>query len=262
MHKHTITVLLVAVLAGIGLFFLFPEKTVHEPPQTAIAPPAEPEPPQEQSPQYPPPPQPEEPVPLPALDQSDEPAMAALAAAFGEEPVRRYLLPKNLVRHIVATVDNLPRGKVAMRLRPVGQVPGPFAAGGPEEAMVLDPLNFARYQPLVALIESVDPADQAALYWQYYPLMQQAYEELGYPGKHFNDRVVEVIDHMLAAPEPVGPIALVRPKVFYQFADPALEAASAGHKIMLRVGPENARRVKTWLSALRHELTRGQPGGT
>ena len=38
------------------------------------------------------------------------------------------------------------------------------------------------------------------MYKQYYPLFQQAYVDLGYPEGYFNDRLVEVIDHLLATP--------------------------------------------------------------
>jgi hypothetical protein len=90
----------------------------------------------------------------------------------------------------------------------------------------------------------------------FYPLFQQAYQELGYPKGHFNDRLVDVIDHLLAAPEVTAPVKLVRPKVFYLFADPALEARSAGQKILMRVGSENAALIKAKLRDIRGELTR------
>jgi hypothetical protein len=86
-------------------------------------------------------------------------------------------------------------------------------------------------------------------------LFQQAYEELGYPGAYFNDRLVHAIDHLLATPEIAGDLALKQPRVLYEFADPQLEMLSAGQKAMLRIGPDNARRVKAKLRALRAEIT-------
>ena len=59
---------------------------------------------------------------------------------------------------------------------------------------------------------------------------------------------------MLATPQIEGPIALVRPKVLYEFADPDLETRSAGQKIVLRMGRENALRVKAKLAEIRREL--------
>ena len=51
-----------------------------------------------------------------------------------------------------------------------------------------------------------------------------------------------------------APIRLVRPKVTYQFADPELETLSAGQKILIRMGPDNAVRVKARIMELRQAL--------
>ena len=117
--------------------------------------------------------------------------------------------------------------------------------------------NAARYAPYVQALERTDAKQLAGVYLRFYPLFQQAYEELGYPKAYFNDRLVASIDHLLAAPEPPAPLRLAQPKVLYEFADPELEALSAGHKAMLRLGPDNARRVKAKLRALRAEITGG-----
>jgi hypothetical protein len=95
-------------------------------------------------------------------------------------------------------------------------------------------------------------------YARFYPLFQKAYEDLGYPNGYFNDRLVEVIDHLLAAPDVPAPVALAQPKVLYEFADPALEARSAGQKILMRIGPVGEARVKAKLREIRRAVT-GQP---
>ena len=58
----------------------------------------------------------------------------------------------------------------------------------------------------------------------------------------------------LAAPELDTPPALVRPKVVYEFGDTDLETRSAGQKIMLRIGRDNAARVKAKLWEIRREI--------
>lgn len=80
-----------------------------------------------------------------------------------------------------------------------------------------------------------------AVYVHFYPPFQQQYEEVGYPDKYFNDRLVQVIDHLLAAPEVQAPVLLTQPKVMSQFADPKLEGLS--QKILVRMGGENAAKV-------------------
>jgi hypothetical protein len=163
------------------------------------------------------------------------------------------------VRRITATLDNLPREKVATRLRPLKPMDSPFVAVGEEGAYTLGPDNYVRYEPYVGLVEALDSGDIAALYTRLYPLFQQAYAELGHLDGYFNDRVVEVIDHLLATPEIQGPIPLSRPGVMFQFADPTLEARSAGQKFLLRMGPDNAARIKDKLRTLRARIASQPP---
>ena len=163
----------------------------------------------------------------------------------------RFFRPEALVRHIVATVDNLPRRTYAQRLSPVNPVGGLLATTGKDEGLVLAPENAARYAPWVQLVEKLDARRVVAIYVHYYPLFQQAYVELGYPQGYFNNRLVQVIDHLLAAPAVEGPVRLVVRHVLPEFADPALESESAGRKILFRMGPANAAVVKAKLLAIR-----------
>jgi hypothetical protein len=199
-------------------------------------------------------PVPERAEPLPPLAESDVPVQKAFSDLLGNESVQRFMRPENLVRHIVVTVDNLPEQKVAQRLRPVLPVTGMFGVGGPEDEPVLDPANYTRYEPMLNLLRNTDTQRLIAAYTRYYPLFQEAYESLGHPPEYFNDRLVEVIDHLLETPEVQGPIALTRPGVLYEYADPKLEALSAGQKVLLRMGSANAATVKAKLRELRTAL--------
>jgi hypothetical protein len=200
--------------------------------------------------------------PLPSLEDSDKPLHDALATVSGAGTVDALLRPEMLLRHIVVTIDNLPRKRAAIELRPTKPVPGHFLASGEDQSGTLDPANFERYAPYVQAAQSLDPQRLAAVYFRFYPLFQQAYQSLGYPNGYFNDRLVAVIDDLLATPEVQGPIALVRPNVMYQFADPKLEELSAGQKLLLRMGPENAAIIKAKLRELRGALANRRPGAT
>ena len=198
---------------------------------------------------------------LPALNQSDVAVKDSITGVLGAKPVEQFLVQENIVRHIVVTIDNLPRKKVAVDLRPVKPTPGETAISNQGDTTTLGAANYARYAPFIHLVETTDPKTLASVYFHLYPLFQQAYEDLGYPGRFFNDRLVEVIDHLLAAPEPQGPIDLVQPKVFYQFADPKLEDLSAGQKLLIRMGPANERSLKAKLRDFRSELVQNGPNG-
>ena len=193
---------------------------------------------------------------LPALNDSDQVVHDSLAGVIGRHPVEQFLVPQNIVRHIVATVDNLPRRKVAVDLRPVKPTAGTSVISTQGDITTLGEANFARYAPLVKTLEATDMKSLAVVYERLYPLFQQSYEDLGYPGKYFNDRLVEAIDNLLQTPEVAGPIKLVQPKVFYEYADEDLEARSAGQKLLIRMGPANERAVKAKLREFRAEIVK------
>lgn len=194
--------------------------------------------------------------PLPALEASDRFMLDALASLIGNRSLLHLFDPDDLINHIVATVDNLPRRIVPTAALPVESPQGKFLRTGSEDGGVISPENAARYTPYMKLLESVNPAKAVALYVRLYPLFQKAYVSMGYPGQYFNDRLQVVLNDLLEAPEISGSIALVHPKVFYLFADPDLEKRSAGQKLLMRIGLDNERKVKTFLREFRQELSR------
>jgi hypothetical protein len=193
--------------------------------------------------------------PLPPLNESDQAVRDALSGLLGREWFKKFFNPQEIVRNIVVTIDNLPRKTVAVRLLPVKPAGGEFLTTGKEESLAISPENAARYAPYVRIAEMADAKKLVAIYVHFYPLFQRAYQDLGYPDGYFNDRLIAVIDHLLAGPVVNGPVRLVQPHVLYQLADPDLEAASAGNKILLRIGVENAEKIKTKLRDIRRELT-------
>jgi len=217
--------------------------------------------------------------PLPALDSSDGAFAAALSALLGNKALTRFLVLDDFARHFVATVENLATDNAAAELWPVRRTPGRFLATPAAENATIAAGNAERYTPFVRLAEAIDTERAVSLYRHFYPLLQRAYEELGYPGRYFNDRLVEVIDQLLATPEPAGPIAVKKVALpgtaasagaaagedahaLYVFADPALEALSAGQKILLRVGPNGAARLEAKLTEVRQRLVERGSGAS
>ncbi len=185
-----------------------------------------------------------------------------LAEVFGAKPVRSMFQLQDFARRFVATVDNLGRSQAPSALWPLNPTGGRFIVERRGDSQVLGADNAQRYTPYVLLLENVDMSVVAATYTRLYPLFQQAYEELGYPGRYFNDRLVQVIDQLLATPIPEAPLKMhlptiaateqpQRPWVLYEFDDPALQSLSAGQRVLLRMGPVNERRVKARLAEFR-----------
>ncbi|MDO5103649.1 MAG: DUF3014 domain-containing protein [Lautropia sp.] len=175
--------------------------------------------------------------------------------------VRRHFNLQETARRLVITVDQLSRHHVPSQMRVMRGIPDPLMIQRQGERIMLDPANSRRYDAFVGFAESLNAKTLVTVYRKFYPLLQHTFEEIGYPGERFHDRVMVAIDDMLAARQPDGPIELVQPKVLYRFEDPVLEGLSAGRKIMIRVGPAHAERLKTVLRRLRGELARRPPGG-
>lgn len=189
----------------------------------------------------------------------------AIAELLGRSAFTRFIHADDMPRRFVATVDNLGREYAPPALWPVVSTPGRFVVADGADGQEIAAVNAARYRPFVLFAQSVDAEQAVRLYRRMYPLLQEAYQQLGFGGRYFNDRVVEVVDLLLATPEPAqplrvhltevkGPIASERPWVRYEFVDPRLEALPSGQKMLLRVGPEHRAVLKGKLRELRQHL--------
>jgi len=210
----------------------------------------------------------DEAIELPPLAQSDELVLGSLSSLAGEASVMRFLMSDNVVSRFVASVDALTSRQVPGQIMVVQDLEGEFIAtadeqpdtvvrnseGDPIPQYILNPANYGRYDPQVEMFEALDTQELVSLYRDYAPLTQQAYAELGYPDGNFNVRLVEVIDSLLSTPEIREPPRLIKPEAFYLFTNPDLEALTAGQKILLRMGPVNAQRVKVKLREIRAAL--------
>ncbi|SHF89102.1 Protein of unknown function [Microbulbifer donghaiensis] len=255
-----IGVVVVVVLAAVAYWYLSADKAkelappvVEEPapeaepeplPEVAAPPPAEPAPVTEP-----------ERGPPPPLNESDEAALKDLMSLAPDGALAKWLVPDEVVRKWVAAVNAGSRGELIHKHRPLKTIKGPIiVAEDGATGMVLSPDNYHRYDQPVRLFALMDTDAAVALYRYWYPRLAQAYGELGIRNKNFHQEMLETIDQVLAAPEVDGPIKLVRPSVYYKFADPKLEKLPGLHKLMIRMGPDNAARVKEKLGELKTQL--------
>lgn len=190
-------------------------------------------------------------APLPALGQSDDDVVAALQRLAGDSELSALLVRPQVIARIVASIDAMPGRSLGGIMMPARPPRGTLVVREMDGQTVIGEDNAARYAPYMAIVEHVDPQALVAWYVRAYPLFQQAYEHLGYPHGYFNDRLVAVIDDLLAAPELAAPPALQVVRGHYVFADPALEARSAGQRLLLRTGPANAAKIKARLRTIR-----------
>jgi hypothetical protein len=181
-----------------------------------------------------------------------------LKTLFGEKRLEALFKFKDIVRRIVVTLDtslgpNLPPAELSLVL----PLESEFRPTEDFKERVLGPKNYVRYSSYVALVQNTEPRKVVALYRHFYPLFQSAYSDLGTPG-YFNDRLISVIDNLLATPDVQGPIKVKQPssRSKYKYVDEQLEALSAAQKLLLRMGPKNMTQIKGRLREYRELLTR------
>ncbi len=207
-------------------------------------------------------------VPLPMLEDSDAVVLDTLGGLIGKPAVGRYVVSDNVISRIVATIDTLGSRQIPGVVQVVEGPQSIFIATAnvqPEEIIrneegdeipqfVIDPANFDRYTPYVEMLEGVDANELVGLYRSHYPLFRQAFQQMGYADGDFDGRLAEIIDELLATPVADQPLELMKPEAYFLFTDPEFEARPAGQKILLRMGNENAARVKVKLLEIRQAL--------
>lgn len=194
-------------------------------------------------------------IALPELEQSD-PAIRQLLETLTDHPALTALLvPDQLVRRFVASVDNIADGVSPRPHLAFMQPRAGFHTELDDGELVATDETYERYDRWARLLGSLDPAEVVRMYERVEPLLQEAYADLGYPDAEFRDTLVRAIDRLLAAPEVPADAALVANVSSYSFGDPELEALGPVEKHLARMGPDNARRVREQLEKIRAELT-------
>ncbi len=191
---------------------------------------------------------------LPPLEESDSMVREQLSAAGVGPELDRLEQQQNLIQQGTALIDSFSRGLVVRKLLPIDPPKEPFSVTQVEERTVMNPAGYARYNDYAEAIATLDIAVLVNNFHTMRPLYEQAYGQLGLNPDDFDNAVIRMLDRILATPEIQEPIALTRKSVMYQYADPQLEELAPLQKQLLRMGPENIRRIKAQARALRAGL--------
>ncbi|MBV7315621.1 DUF3014 domain-containing protein [Shewanella sp. NIFS-20-20] len=207
-------------------------------------------------------PTPTEPAPvveaLPSLENSDELIEQKAQSLTQATAIAPLLVTQDMARQFVVFVDNLAQGQLARNQAPFNGPKEHFSASDITDKIYLNPDSYQRYDLYANALSQLDEQQLLATYQQLSPILDQAFAELGYQDISFNGRLEEAIDELLAAPIIETPIELTSVSVNYKFADPKLEALPAAQKLMIRMGPENAAKVKQALRQLKQALKQAQ----
>lgn len=192
--------------------------------------------------------------PLPTLGESDEYVQNKAVDIANGMAVAPLIIQQNLARQFVVFVDNLAQGELARKVSPMKGPNRTFTVSEITNKTYLNPDSYHRYDMYADLLANIDTGKLSATYQQLSPLFEQAFGELGYQELRFKERLIDAIDVMLEAPIIETPIELDGVSVNYQFVDTELEALPNAQKLLVRMGPDNTRKVKKALRRLQKQL--------
>ena len=192
--------------------------------------------------------------PLPTLDESDTVVVAKMDEYLSDS-VMSLMVTDDVIRRGVVFIDNIAKGKIAKKHTPVVKPEEEFSVNE-GDILTIDPNSYERYTPYVKVFTSMSAAQAVRMYEQYKPLINNAYSEIGYGDDEFNQTLEDAIELLLDTPEPEGELPLLRDSVTYQYAFSEWEQLPAAQKQLLRMGPENMKKVKAALRKIKAELER------
>jgi len=190
-----------------------------------------------------------EPVAVPPLAESDPLVRTLVRALSNHQTIAAWLATNGLIRNFTVTVANIAEGVAPAKQLSALRPSAAFLVVESGGESYIDPRSYNRFTTLADAVASVDPAGAARLYATLKPRIEEAAGELGLPVGGFDRILEQALVALLRTPTPDRPLR-VRPNdegIGYGFVDGSFERLSAAQKPLVRMGPRNARIIKTRL---------------
>jgi Protein of unknown function (DUF3014) len=185
--------------------------------------------------------------PLPALGELDQFIRDAVSQISTASAVAIWLGTDHLAEQFTSIVQGVADGRAPMRqlarLRPAK----PFAVLERGGRTIIDAASYRRYDSIAEAVASFDPLACSRLYGTLKPRLREAYSALGIPDSTLDAAVERAVVALLETPVGSGEVAVEPRGALYAFADPRVEALTPAQKLLLRTGPDNARRIQARL---------------
>jgi hypothetical protein len=184
------------------------------------------------------------------LDQSDAAVRQLIASAQVPGVMREWSQQKELLRSVVAAVDNMAQGQSPAVQLAFLTPKEKFSVLEKNGLTTLDPRSYRRYDALINVFMAIP--DETLIFWyrKLQPTLETAFRELGYPGITFSQRIKQAAEQLDQVPVIREDIPLEKKILSYAFADINLEDLTPAQKHFLRLGPQNVARIQKKLRTL------------
>lgn len=197
--------------------------------------------------------EPAKPKPLTPQD-GDALLRSQLAAAGARAVLNKMLSSQQPLEVSAALIDGLGHGVILRKFVSASPPSQAFSVVTEDDATYMDSTGYLRYDDFAAAVAALDSGVLVNMFHTLRPLYEQVYGYLGLDPGDFDNAVIRTLDLILATPEIGEPIALKPKSGRYIYADPSLESLPDLQKQLLRMGPDNVRRIKQQAQSVRAGL--------
>jgi hypothetical protein len=206
--------------------------------------------------------EPEPEILLPSLDESDQWFTTKLPNLTWRKELLKLMVTEDMIRRFVVFTDNFSQGTLVYAHAPLITPKAKFSAietqGDTGVKLQWDESNTRRFSLYVDLLRSMDSDMLIEWYVELKPLIDQAYQELGYPDDDFTEVLHNAITKVLDMEIPKIQPELERPSVMYKYKDESLESLDDTEKLLLRLGKENLLVIKSVMLEINEKLARAR----
>ena len=183
------------------------------------------------------------------LENSDESFRVAIKSA--SENLLEWFLTKDVIKKFIVLSNDLSQKQILNKHRTFLKPPGRIIVKMDAKGLYLAEQSYRRYEPLANAIEAIDLQTGLDLYIVFKPLFEKVYKEFSYPAQYrLDDIFLKAAANVIEAPVVTNRIALVKQTISYKFVDKKLESLNDVEKLMIRMGPENTKKIQAKLRKL------------
>lgn len=157
----------------------------------------------------------------------------------------------DIIKKYIVVINDLSQNQIIYKHRGFIKAPGRFLVKKDSYGLYVAEESYTRYEQFTDAIVSIDMKKGLDLYLLFKPLFVNVYKEFAYPkGYHLEDIFMKAAASVINAPVLEGRISLVKHSIIYKYADKNLEELNDVEKLMLRMGPENTKKIQVKLRQL------------
>lgn len=186
-----------------------------------------------------------------------EAQLQELAGDLSDLPLwQKWLAQTKPLQRVVIAMEALALGERPVQALDFMLPQKPFAAEKKGGQWRQNQVSCQRFAAATQLFCSLNPTRCATLYLYLEPALQEACRALGYQDKKVRDLLTEACSTILSAPilEEEPPLIKGGREGIYYWQNAELENLNAAQKLFLRMGHENAAKVRSQVEAIAMEL--------